>query len=98
MKISTRQINLLKKTLDTIDFKRAARHEKRQRHDVMAHLHAWGDIAPGARGILHLGATSAYLVDNADLIIAKLTRKLGPDGFHFLIPMDGDEEVFLLDE
>jgi len=71
LKISARQISLLKKTIDRIDFKAAARHEKRLRHDVMAHLHAWGDIAPEARGILHLGATSAYIVDNADLLIMR---------------------------
>ncbi len=71
LKISARQINLLKKTIGQIDFKNAAKHEKRLRHDVMAHLHAWGDVAPEARGILHLGATSAYIVDNADLLIMR---------------------------
>jgi len=71
LSISARQIKLLEKTIDQIDFKNAARHEKRLRHDVMAHLHAWGDIAPEARGILHLGATSAYIVDNADLLIMR---------------------------
>ncbi len=71
LNITARQINALKRTLDTIDFAAAARHEKRLRHDVMAHLHAWGDVAPNARGILHLGATSAFIVDNADLIIMR---------------------------
>ncbi len=71
LNISARQISLLKRTIDRIDFAAAARHEKRLRHDVMAHLHAWGDVAPEARGILHLGATSAYVVDNADLIIMR---------------------------
>ncbi len=71
LKISAKQIASLKRTIDDIDFKRAAKHEKRLRHDVMAHLHTWGDIAPDARGILHLGATSAYIVDNADLIIMR---------------------------
>ena len=69
--ITRRQLNALRRTLDTIDFKAAARHEKRLRHDVMAHLHAWGDVAPEARGILHLGATSMDVVDNADLIIVR---------------------------
>lgn len=46
----------------------ADRHERSTKHDVMAHLHALGEVAPGARGILHLGATSAYVGDNADLL------------------------------
>jgi len=71
LRITTRQIAQLQRTIDRIDFAAAARHEKRLRHDVMAHLHAWGDLAPDARGILHLGATSAYIVDNADLIIMR---------------------------
>ena len=71
LNITDRQIRQLESTLETIDFAAAARHEKRLRHDVMAHLHAWGDVAPDARGILHLGATSAYIVDNADLIIMR---------------------------
>ena len=71
LSITAKQIAELRRTIEPIDFARAARHEKRLRHDVMAHLHAWGDQAPGARGILHLGATSAYIVDNADLIIMR---------------------------
>ncbi len=71
LKITAKQIAQLKRTIEEIDFAAAARHEKRLRHDVMAHLHAWGDLAPNARGILHLGATSAYIVDNADLIIMR---------------------------
>jgi adenylosuccinate lyase len=71
LKISNRQIRQLERTLEDINFAAAARHEKRLRHDVMAHLHAWGDVAPDARGILHLGAASMYLVDNADLIIMR---------------------------
>ncbi len=71
VKISARRITQLERTLEDINFAAAARHEKRLRHDVMAHLHAWADVAPEARGILHLGATSAYVVDNADLIIMR---------------------------
>ncbi len=71
LQISAKQIRQLEQTIDKIDFKRAAKHEKRLRHDVMAHLHTWGDIAPDAKGILHLGATSAYIVDNADLVIMR---------------------------
>jgi len=71
LKISARQINQLERTLEDINFSTAARHEKRTRHDVMAHVYTWGDIAPDAKGILHLGATSAFVVDNADLIIMR---------------------------
>ena len=54
--------------LDDIDLDAAARYERRFRHDVMAHIHLFGDVAPAARGILHLGATSAFVGDNTDLI------------------------------
>ncbi len=80
LKITNRQIAALKRTIDRIDFKAAAKHEKRLRHDVMAHLHTWGDVAPEARGVLHLGATSAYIVDNADLVIMRDALKLIADG------------------
>jgi adenylosuccinate lyase len=66
-----RQLAELRRTIDDIDFKAAAAHEKRLRHDVMAHLHTWGEVAPAARGILHLGATSMDVVDNADLVIMR---------------------------
>jgi len=69
--VSAGQIRSLEQTLEQIDFKRAARYEKKLRHDVMAHLHAWGDLAPEAKPILHLGATSAFVVDNADLVIMR---------------------------
>ena len=54
--------------LDDIDFTSVAVYEKRFRHDVMAHIHAFGDAAPAARGVIHLGATSAFVTDNGDLI------------------------------
>jgi adenylosuccinate lyase len=54
--------------LDDIDFAAVASYEKRFRHDVMAHVHAFGDAAPAARGVIHLGATSAFVTDNADMI------------------------------
>ena len=47
------------------EFAVVAAEEKRQRHDVMAHVHAFGLVAPGAAGIIHLGATSCYVTDNA---------------------------------
>ncbi|MBW7935562.1 MAG: adenylosuccinate lyase, partial [Gemmatimonadaceae bacterium] len=57
--------------LDDIDFAAVAAYEKRFRHDVMAHVHAFGDAAPAARGVIHLGATSAFVTDNADLILMR---------------------------
>lgn len=69
--ITQKQLTDLRRTLDKIDWAAAAEHEKKLRHDVMAHLHAWGDVAPSARGILHLGATSMDIVDNADLLIMR---------------------------
>ena len=57
--------------LDDADLEAAARYERRFRHDVMAHVHAFADQAPAARPYLHLGATSAYVTDNADLIVMR---------------------------
>jgi adenylosuccinate lyase len=69
--ISRRQLRALEAGLTDIDFAAVRRHEKRLRHDVMAHLHAFGDLAPSAKPILHLGATSMDIVDNADLLIMR---------------------------
>jgi adenylosuccinate lyase len=57
--------------LDDADLATAARYERRFRHDVMAHIHAFGDQAPAARPYLHLGATSAFVTDNADLVVMR---------------------------
>jgi adenylosuccinate lyase len=57
--------------LDDADLDMAARYERRFRHDVMAHIHAFGDQAPAARPYLHLGATSAFVTDNADLVVMR---------------------------
>lgn len=57
--------------LDDIDFEAVAVYERRFRHDVMAHVHAFGDVAPAAKPFIHLGATSAYVTDNADLILMR---------------------------
>jgi len=66
--ISTEQLDELAAHLDDIDFARAAEYEKQFRHDVMAHIHALGDVAPKARPILHLGATSQFVGCNTDLL------------------------------
>jgi len=61
---------------DDVDFARAAEYEARFRHDVMAHVHAFGDVAPAARPFIHLGATSAYVTDNADLLVMREALRL----------------------
>ncbi len=66
--ISEEQIRQLKEQAESIDFAKAAEYEKKFRHDVMAHVHTYGDVAPLAKGIIHLGATSAFVGDNTDLI------------------------------
>jgi adenylosuccinate lyase len=68
LSVSQAQVDEIRAHLDDIDFDNAARHEARLRHDVMAHVHALGDVAPNARPIIHLGATSQDIVCNADLI------------------------------
>jgi len=57
--------------VDDIDFSAVAAYERRFRHDVTAHIHAFGDVAPAARAFIHLGATSAFVTDNADLILMR---------------------------
>lgn len=68
LEISDKQISQLKEHAENIDFAKAAEYEKKFRHDVMAHVHTYGDAAPLAKGIIHLGATSAFVGDNTDLI------------------------------
>jgi len=79
--ISSSQIHAMEAALDKIDFSCASEYEKKFRHDVMAHIHAFGDACPEAKSIIHLGATSCYATDNADLIQLKaalqiLTQKI----------------------
>ncbi len=71
LKITPAQIAELRANVDQIDFAAAAGYEARLRHDVMAHVHAFGDAAPSAKGIIHLGATSCYVTDNTDLILMR---------------------------
>jgi adenylosuccinate lyase len=70
-RIRPEQLAELRAHLDDVDLGRAAEHERRLRHDVMAHIHTLGDAAPAARDIVHLGATSCYVTDNADLILMR---------------------------
>lgn len=74
--ISKEQLDELRANLDNIDYAKAAAYEKKFRHDVMAHVHTYGDCAPKAAPIIHLGATSAYVGDNTDLIQMKAALEL----------------------
>ncbi len=69
--ITEQQIAELRAHTDDIDFKAAATYERKLRHDVMAHVHAYGDLCPSARPVIHLGATSCYVTDNTDLILIR---------------------------
>ena len=67
--VTAQQVAELEAHIEDIDFDCAAAREKEVRHDVMAHVYAYGKVAPSAAGIIHLGATSCYVTDNADLIL-----------------------------
>ncbi len=69
--ITDEQLDAMRAHLDDIDFEAAARYEKSLRHDVMAHVHTFGDACPAARPIIHLGATSCYVGDNTDILIMR---------------------------
>lgn len=69
--ITEQQIQQLRDNIYNIDFAKAHEYEVELKHDVMAHVHAYGDVAPEARKIIHLGVTSAYVGDNTDLIQIK---------------------------
>ena len=67
--ITEKQIEELEAHITDIDFACAAAREKEVRHDVMAHVYTYGKAAPSAAGIIHLGATSCYVTDNADIVL-----------------------------
>ena len=69
--VTQAQVDELKAHVNDIDYEAARRHEERTRHDVMAHVLAYGDACPGARGVIHLGATSCYVTDNADILMLR---------------------------
>jgi adenylosuccinate lyase len=69
--ITKEQIAELRAHVDDINFDAAENYERKLRHDVMAHVHAYGDQCPAARPIIHLGATSCYVTDNTDLILIR---------------------------
>ena len=70
-RISPLQIKQLEQNIHNIDFARVEEHEQRLRHDVMAHIHAYGECCPLARDIIHLGATSCFVTDNTELILMR---------------------------
>jgi adenylosuccinate lyase len=69
--ITDAQLAQMREHLDDIDYSGAAEHEKKLRHDVMAHIHTFGEAAPEAKGIIHLGATSQYVNCNTDLLVMR---------------------------
>jgi adenylosuccinate lyase len=71
MPVTRSQVEAIRAHLDDIDFAAAAAHEARLRHDVMAHVHTLGDVAPEARAIIHFGATSQDVVCNADTLVLR---------------------------
>ncbi len=75
--VTAEQVAELAAHVEDIDFEMAAKREAEVRHDVMAHVYTYGKAAPGAAGIIHLGATSCYVTDNADLILYR-------DGLRYL--------------
>lgn len=74
--VSEEQIKELEAHIDDIDYDVVAAKEKEIRHDVMAHVYAYGVKCPNAKGIIHLGATSCYVTDNADIIILREALQL----------------------
>ena len=77
LNITQAQVEELEAHITDIDYAAAAQREKQVRHDVMAHVYAYGLAAPSAAGIIHLGATSCYVTDNADIVIYR-------DGLRYL--------------
>ena len=69
LSVTAEQVSDLENNIENIDYECVSKREKEVRHDVMAHVYAYGKAAPSAAGIIHLGATSCYVTDNADLII-----------------------------
>ena len=67
--ITGQQVAELEDHITDIDYDCVSKREKEVRHDVMAHVYAYGQAAPSAAGVIHLGATSCYVTDNADMVI-----------------------------
>ncbi len=89
--ITTEQVEQLAAHTDTIDYEAVAKKEREIRHDVMAHVYAFGLDCPNAKGIIHLGATSCFVTDNADLIILRQALRLIENG---LLAVQGNLSAF----
>ena len=76
LNITQEQLDEMRANLGDIDFDAAAAYEKKLRHDVMAHVHTFGDACPNAAPIVHLGATSCFVTDNTDLIVFREALQL----------------------
>ena len=76
LNITAEQVEQMRKAQDDIDFDRAARYERELRHDVMAHIRTFGDQCPAAAPIVHLGATSCYVADNAEQVMIRDAMRL----------------------
>ena len=74
--VSEAQVEELRSQVDQVDFEVAREYERKLRHDVMAHVHAYADACPTARPIIHLGATSCFVTDNTDLILLREALEL----------------------
>ncbi len=74
--VSDEQIAEMEAHWDEINYDRADDWERKLRHDVMAHIHAYGEQCPNAMPIIHLGATSCYVTDNTDIIIMRSALEL----------------------
>ena len=88
--ITQAQLQDLEEHLCDIDFDCAAAREREVRHDVMAHIHAYGKAAPSAAGIIHLGATSCYVTDNGDLILYREGLRMLRDKLRSLLAVLAD--------
>ncbi len=87
--ISDTQIRQLRANVEHIDFAAAERYERELRHETMAHIKAYGDAAPAARGIIHLGATSCDILDNTDLVILRDALRIIRDRLAAVIDLLG---------
>ena len=76
LNVTQAQVDELAAHIDDVDYEKAAEYEKKFRHDVMAHVHTYGEACPNAKGIIHMGATSCYVGDNTDVIIMRDALKI----------------------
>jgi adenylosuccinate lyase len=87
--IKQNQIREMASHIEDIDYTMAARYEKKFRHDVMAHVHTFGQAAPKAASIIHLGATSCFVGDNTDLIVMREALQLTAEKLAHVIHLLG---------